>query len=124
MIIAYYLHDNGLAEFERETYNLRKKLERLQGLFTSGYLSQAQFEERAVEISRSLREQQPSAQPEFKELLPLLQDFGALWRQLDLAEKKALLKVIFVALYFDQEGKIEKVMGNSPVDHLIEKNLL
>ena len=119
MIYAYYLHDNGLAEFERETYNLRKELERLQRLFTSGYLNQAQFEERAMEITCRLREQQPSAQPEIEEVSRLLKDFPNLWKQLELHEKKALLKVMYVAIYFDQVGKARRMMANSPFDRLL-----
>lgn len=118
MIYAYYLHDNGLAEFERETYNLRKELERLQRLFTSGYLNQAQFEERAVDITRRLKEHQPAGQPEVKEVLPMLKYFKSTWKLFSLSEKKALLKVMFVALFFDQEGKIRKVLANTPFDVL------
>ncbi|HML39872.1 MAG TPA: recombinase family protein [Bellilinea sp.] len=119
MIYAYYLYDTGLAEFERESYNLRKELERLQRLFTSGYLNQAQFEERAVDITRRLKEHQPANQSEIRELLPLLQDFKATWKLLSLPEKKALLKVIFVALYFDQNGTIRKAMVNNPFERFI-----
>ena len=68
-----------------------------------------------------MKEHQPSAQIEIKEISPILQDFGSLWKRLYLAEKKALLKVMFVALYFDQDGKIKKLMGNSPFDQLLEK---
>ncbi len=32
MIMAYYLTDNGMADFERESYNLRQELNRLQEL--------------------------------------------------------------------------------------------
>jgi len=38
------------------------------------------------------------------------------WKQLSLAEKKAILKVMFVALYFDQDGKVKKVLANTPFD--------
>lgn len=119
MIYAYYLHDNGLAEFERETYNLRKELERLQRLFTGGYINQAQFEERAVDITRRMKEHQPASQPEVKEVYSLLKDFNATWKLFSLSEKKALLKVIFVALYFDQDGLIRKAMVNNPFDRMI-----
>ena len=122
MIYAYFLHDNGLAEFERETYNLRKELERLQRLFTSGYLNQAQFEERAVDITCRLKEHQPSAQPEVREIFLLLHDFSSLWKQLHLAEKKGILKVLFLALYFDQDGKIRKKLINSPFDVLVHSD--
>ncbi len=122
MICAYYLHDNGLAEFERETYNLRKELDRLQRLFTSGFINQAQFEERAVEISRRLRAQEPTSQPKTEEIVSLLQDFDSLWKRLELAEKKALLKVMFVALYFDQDGSVRRIMANSPFDQLLVKS--
>ncbi len=88
MIYAYYIHDNGLAEFERETYNLRRELERLQRLYTSGYLNQAQFEERTVDITRRLKEHQPDSQPEVKEVLPMLKDFKSVWKLLSLSEKK------------------------------------
>jgi hypothetical protein len=118
MIYAYYFHDNGLAEFERETYNLRKELERLQRLFTSGYLNQAQFEERAVDITRRLKEHQPASHPEVKGITPMLKDFKSTWKLLSLSEKKALLKVMFVALYFDQGGKVRKVLANTPFDTL------
>jgi len=120
MICAYFLHDNGMAEFERETYNLRKELDRLQRLFTTGYLNQAQFEERAVDIARRLHEQQPSSKSEVREISHLLGDFFSLWKQLGLAEKKALLKVMFVAIYFDHDGRIKKAMANSPFNLLIK----
>ncbi len=120
MIYAYYLNDNGLAEFERETYNLSQELERLQKLYLNGFLSQGQFEERALEITTLLQVQQPSAQPEVKEIPPLLRDFNALWKSLKLCEKKALLRVMFVAIYFDQDGKIRKILGNKPFDQLAD----
>ncbi len=72
-----------------------------------------------MDITRRLKEHQPSVQPEVKEVTSLLHDFSALWKQLKLAEKKALLKVIFVAVYFDQNVSIRRVMANSPFDQVL-----
>lgn len=65
-----------------------------------------------------MKEHQPSTHQDVKDLTPLLQDFGALWSQMTLAEKKALLRVMFVALYFDEQGKIRKVAAKQPFDRI------
>ena len=71
------------------------------------------------EISEEELVQKPSAQPEVKEVPPLLRDFKALWKSLKSFEKKALLRVMFVAIYFDQDGKIRKISANKPFEKLV-----
>jgi len=39
MIMAYYLTDNGMADFEHKSYNLRQELNRIQDMYTSGFLT-------------------------------------------------------------------------------------
>ena len=64
MIMAYYLSDNGMADFERESYNLRQELARFQDMYANGYVTQAQFKERAMTISRDLQNHAAIRQPE------------------------------------------------------------
>ena len=118
-IMAYYLSNNGMADFERESYNLRQELARLQDMYSNGYLTQAQFQERAMTITRDLQILQPSAKPEAKAIQPLLSDFSTLWSQLTSGEQRILLKTMFVVLYFDGDEELKQVLANSPFDKLL-----
>ena len=118
-IMAYYLSNNGMADFERESYNLRQELARLQDMYTNGYLTQAQFQERAMTITRDLQNLQPSARSEARAIEPLLRDFPAIWAQMSSGEQRVLLKTMFVALYFDGNAELKQVLTNSPFDQLL-----
>jgi hypothetical protein len=39
LILAYYLNDKGMSEFELEGYNLRQELTRQRELFKRGHIS-------------------------------------------------------------------------------------
>ena len=117
--MAYYLSNNGMADFERESYNLRQELARLQDMYTNGYLTQAQFQERAMTITRDLQNLQPSARAEARAIEPLLRDFPAIWAQMSSGEQRVLLKTMFVALYFDGNAELKQVLTNTPFDKLI-----
>lgn len=118
MIAAYYLSDHGMAEFERESYNLRQELARFRDMYTSGYITQAQFQERAMLITKELQSMKVIAKPEAQQILPLLSDFGSIWSKAKTVEQRGLLKKIFLALYFDGEATIRQALSNSPFDRL------
>lgn len=118
-ILAYYLGDEGMAEYERMGYNLRQELARLQALYTEGFINRAQFDDQARTITQELRSLQPSAKPEARAILPMLNDFAAAWDQLAIEEKRTLLKNMFVAIYYDDKGQIKKVLANEPFDELL-----
>ena len=117
--MAYYLSNNGMADFERESYNLRQELARLQDMYSNGYLTQAQFQEHAMTITRDLQTLQPSAKPEARTIQPLLSDFSTLWSQLTSGEQRILLKTMFVVLYFDENEELKQILANSPFDKLL-----
>jgi len=119
MILAYYLSDQGMSEFELRSYNLRQELHRQRELFKRGHITQAEYEQAFLYIDRQLRKLQPSAQPEAQEVLPLLKDFGHLWRQMNLTERKAILQAVFAGLYFDADHSLRKVLARSPFDKLL-----
>ena len=118
MIAAYYLSDHGMADFERESYNLRQELSRFRDMYSSGYLTQALFQERAMLISKELQSLTVSAKPEAQQILPLLADFGSIWAKAKAVEQRGLLKKMFLALYFDGEATIRQALSNSPFDRL------
>ena len=119
MIAAYYLSDHGMADFERESYNLRQELTRFRDMYTSGYLTQAQFQERAMLITRELQSMQVTAKPEAQVILPLLTDFKSIWSKATSVEQRGLLKKMFVALYFDAEAVLHQALANAPFDQLV-----
>lgn len=118
-IAAYYLSDDGMAEFERESYNLRQELNRAQALYSNGYISLADFQEKALTIGKSLETYRPTAQPEVREIVELLKDFPKLWAALNTTEKKKLLKVMFLSIYFDPLSNIRLILAHEPFDRLL-----
>ncbi|MBN2146703.1 MAG: recombinase family protein [Anaerolineales bacterium] len=118
-ILAYYLSEEGLTEFERQGYNLRQELARQQALFERGYIDLTKFEQCAGQVQRQLNALQPSSRPEARAVLPVLADFAGLWRQTTDGEKRVLLQVIFAGLYFDAQGALRKAMTRSPFDRLL-----
>jgi hypothetical protein len=49
----------------------------------------------------------------------LLDDFGALWRQMTLTERRAILQAMFTGLYFDAQTQLKKVAAHDPFDRLL-----
>lgn len=78
LILAYYLNDKGMSEFELRSLNLRQELTRRRELFKRGHITQAEYEQAYLFIDRQLQRLQPSAQPEARQIPPLLKDFGAI----------------------------------------------
>lgn len=118
-IMAYYLTGEGLSEFEREGHNLRASLTRYRQLFLKGHIDQAEFDTQALHIGRQLQGLQPSAQTEAQEILPHLQDFPGLWKQLTPGEKRNLLGSMFQVIYFDSSGEMCEVVAHAPFKELL-----
>jgi DNA invertase Pin-like site-specific DNA recombinase len=119
MIAAYFLKDDELADFERESYNLRRELERLQSLFTDGFISKAKFQEQAIAITSELKKMEVMEQPEVKPILHYLKDFPKIWSLMTNNEKRAILRVVFEAIYFDDQAVVRRVSAHSPFDALL-----
>jgi hypothetical protein len=119
MIAAYYLSDHGMADFERESYNLRQELTRFREMYTSGYLTQAQFQERAMLITKELQAMQVTAKPAAQQILPLLSDFGSIWTKAKAVEQRGLLRKIFITLYYDGDATIIQTITNGPFDQIL-----
>jgi hypothetical protein len=119
LTLAYYLSDKGMSDFELRGYNLRQELARQRELFKRGHITQAEYEQAFLFIDRQLQKLKPSAQPEAREILPLLKDFPALWRQMTLTERRAILQSMFAGLYFDSQCQLRKVSAHSPFDELM-----
>lgn len=119
LILAYYVSDHGMADFERESYNLRQELNRAKELYTNGFINLAQFQERALCIRNELEKLKPSSCPEALQVLPLLSNFGQVWASCSAGEKRRLLKVVLLAAYFDASSSVRMVLAHSPFDHLL-----
>lgn len=118
-IMAYFLSDNGMADFERESYNLRQELNRLKDMYSDGFMTQAQFRDRATAITRELQLMQPSAKPEARNIVSFLRDFPTTWGKMTSREQRILLKVMFEAIYFDEKGNLRQTLTNAPFDSLL-----
>ena len=105
-----------LSEFELRSYNLRQELIRQRELFKRGHIIQGEYEQAFLFIDRQLQKLQPSAQPEARQILPLLKDFPTLWQQMTLTERRAILQAMFAGLYFDAKCELRKVSARSPFD--------
>lgn len=119
LILAYYISDRGMSEFELNSFNLRQELSRQRELFKRGHITQAEYEQAFLYIDRQLQKLKPSAQPEAREVLPLLKDFGKLWQQMTLTERRATLQAMFAGLYFDRDHQLRKVLARNPFDKLL-----
>jgi hypothetical protein len=49
----------------------------------------------------------------------LLENFGALWQQMILTERRAILQAMFAGLYFDALNYLCKVAAHDPFDRLL-----
>lgn len=119
LILAYYLSDQGMSEFELGSFNLRQELTRQRELFKRGHITQAEYEQAYLHIDRQLQRLQPSAQPEARNVAHLLKDFGSLWQKMTLMERRAVLHSMFTGLYFDSDHQLRKVSAQSPFDRLL-----
>jgi hypothetical protein len=118
-ILAYYLSDDGMSEFEMQGYNMRQELARQRTLFRQGHITQVEYEEAYLRINRYLQQFKPALQPEAWEVLPLLKDLAALWRLMTLVERRAMLQTMFTGLYFDADCQLRKASANSPFNRLL-----
>ena len=118
-ILAYYLSDDGLTEFEREGYNLRQSLKRHKELHLAGHISAAEYEQQARFITQRLEALKPSARPEAREILPLLTSFDVSWQSLANGEKRSLLGTLFAGLYFDHHGTLHRALAHEPFGELL-----
>lgn len=118
-ILAYYLSDDGITEFEYEGYNLRQALKRTKQLYRDGRMTKAELDEESEFLIRQLEMLKPSVQPDAWAVRPMLDDFPALWSQLNDIERRRLLDIIFAGLYFDREGRLRKIAAHSPFDSLM-----
>ena len=118
-IMASYLSEDGMAAFERETYNLRQEMYRLQDMYQTGYLDRAEFQARVLRLDQQMVQLKPSAHPAAAEIIPLLKDFPRLWSLLKPERKRILLGIMFEGLYFDKQGQLNLVQAHSPFDQLL-----
>lgn len=119
LILSYYVSEHGMADFERESYNLRQELNRAKELYINGFINLAQFQEKALRISKNLEAKKPAAQPEVHVLLPSLKDFKGIWANCTAAERRKLLKVMLLAVYYDSSSSIQMVLAHNPFDQLL-----
>lgn len=119
LIIAYVLMDDGLAEFKRQSEDLRQQLERVRHLHSDQLINRAEALRRISQINHEVRRLQPTAHPIASQVLPLVQDFPALWPQLTTLEQRSLLQAMFGDVFFDPTGQARLILANSPFDALL-----
>jgi hypothetical protein len=75
-IMAYYLSDDGMSEFERIGYGLRKEMERLRELYLGSHISEVEFEKEVLRVGKELERLQLSSHPQSKQIVTLLDNQG------------------------------------------------
>ena len=118
-IIAYYLTDEGMTEFERETRNIRAALSRNKEFYEDGFIDKAEFKRVGESLARKLATLAPSAQPEADELLPWFKDFSRIWAATTNAERRSLLNIMFTDLFFDADGQLVHAEAHAPFDEML-----
>ncbi|MBN1887657.1 MAG: recombinase family protein [Thermoflexales bacterium] len=117
-ILAYYLSDDGMLEYERQRYNLVQSIKQSAFLLKSGVISQAEFIQDQARFTQRLSRLKPSANGETAMLDEWLDDFPALWQQMTMEQHKGLLQVMFTGAYFDG-AQLVKVTANAPFGELL-----
>ncbi len=118
-IAAYYLSDDGMAEFERAGYGYRLELKNLHRLFESEQVSRPEFERRVRALQNKLNALSPTSNPDVSGVLDGYRSFGNVWTQLDNGEKRNILGVMFDSLFFDREGRLVRAVAYEPFRELL-----
>ncbi len=118
-ILAYYLSDEGMSEFERKGYGLRKEIERVRELFLAGHIDRLEFNQEALRIGEQLKSLKPAARPEAVRILPLLKDWPSIWEKMNGLERKAIIGTMFGGLYFEKQGILQRASLYPPFDCLL-----
>ena len=118
-IAAYYLTNDGMAEFERAGYKYRQELQQLGDLFESGHLSKPDLERRTRILQERLNSLKPALRPEAKNALDDLRPFSGIWKKILNIEKRLLLDSIFAGLFFNREGCLIRALAYEPFDSLL-----
>jgi hypothetical protein len=113
-IAAYYLSNDGMAEFERAGYGYRQELKSVQKLYVADQIDHPEFERRSRILQEKLNASLPTAHPDAASLLAEYRPFAKVWRQLDDGQKRTMLDIMFAALYFDSSGKLIRVVAYEP----------
>ncbi len=108
LTLAYYLSEDGMAGFEREIYNQRERMKRVDLMFKNGDMDESEYQKEVTTYLGQLEKQRPRSHPDAQKVLPLLSNFATLWRSMLPGEKRKLLQIIFAGLYFDHEGKLRE----------------
>ena len=113
-IAAYYLSNDGMAEFERAGYGYRQDLKKVQKLYVADQIAQPEFERRTRILQEKLNASLPTAHPDAARVLGEYRSFAKVWRQLDDGQKRTILDIMFAALYFDHNGKLIRAVAYEP----------
>jgi len=117
-IIANFLADDGLAEFQRRRHNLAESLAYAYYLHRNGVITLAELDAEQSRYTERLARLQPTNQSVASEVALSLRDFAALWPQLTPLERKGILQEVLVAVYFEGTT-LRQVVANAPFDRLL-----
>jgi hypothetical protein len=122
-ILAYYFSDDGMSEFERRGYGLRKEMERVRELFQAGQIDRLEFNQEARRIGEQLKSLKPVAYPEAVLILPVLKDRPSIWEKMIGLERRTMMGVVFDGLYFDHQGQLQRTTAYPPFDGILLNSL-
>jgi len=106
-ILAYLIYDEGTDEIEREKFAIRQRLERAMELYQSGDWTREKFERAKAKCRHDLAALIPARTSVGEEAAVLLDNLPALWEALTAEEQKTLYRLIFSAIYVQDETIVE-----------------
>lgn len=119
MILAYSLHTDGMARFQRERYNLQAAFQKQVKLFELGAIDETKLYSEQQRITNALAALAPENAPDAPEYKALLGDFDALWQRMTPTEQHGLLQIIFAQVYFDSYGTLKEAHAHAPFARLL-----
>lgn len=119
-IAAYYLSDDGMAEFERAEYGYRQELKDLRKLYLADQISQAEIERQTRLIRDKLNSLRPSLKPGVLGILGDYRPLSSIWTNLQDGEKRVVLGIIFDGLFFDRGGRLVRARAHPPFQELLD----
>lgn len=71
-------------------------------------------------IGKALETYQPIAKPEAHEVIALLKDFPKIWASCNITERRRLIKVMFLSVYFDASSKVQLAFAHDPFNRMLQ----
>ena len=106
-ILAYVVYDDGMEALERDRYAVRERPQRARELYQAEDYTRLQYERVKAQCQRDLEALTPATTALGQEVIALLDDLPSLWEALTEEELKSLYRLMFSAIYVQDQAIVE-----------------